>query len=75
MAGGEGVGVGELISAKRQDRDDTLGIHVIIRLFIPKNIFLHIIFLNAEKAFLKPDSFLPTVTSPLPILPCFTKAV
>lgn len=44
MAGGEGVGVGELISAKRQDRDDTLCIPVIIRVFIPKNIFLHVIF-------------------------------
>lgn len=49
MAGGEGVGVKELISAKRQDRDDTLCIPVITRLFIPKNIFLRIIFFKMQR--------------------------
>lgn len=43
----------------------TLYIHVIIRLH-SQEYFLHIIFLNAERAFLKPDSILPTITFPLP---------
>jgi len=40
-----------------------------------KNIFLHIVLKNAEKAFPEADSILPTSTPPLPILPRSTETV
>lgn len=75
MAGGEGVGVGERISAESRHGADTPYIHAIIRLLVPKNIFLHIVLKNAEKAFPEADSILPTSTPPLPILPRSTETV